>query len=67
MVNSKCSCKNCSERYLGCHDKCEKYLSYRKELDKRIEDRTRYLKESAPFHEIKSKWANKKLREKGHY
>lgn len=25
-------CKDCKERYLGCHDKCEKYLNAKKLL-----------------------------------
>ena len=24
-------CKDCSERHLGCHDKCEKYLKAKEE------------------------------------
>lgn len=40
-------CKDCLDRYIGCHGKCEKYLEYKKELqktkcqekiDKKIED-----------------------------
>ena len=40
-------CKDCKDRHVGCHSKCEKYLEYKKELqkakhrekiDKKIED-----------------------------
>lgn len=31
------SCKDCKERYLGCHDKCEKYLKEKKEIIRRNE------------------------------
>ena len=40
-------CKDCKDRHVGCHGKCEKYLEYKKELqkakhqekiDKKIED-----------------------------
>ena len=27
-------CKDCKERHVGCHSKCEKYLEYKKELQK---------------------------------
>lgn len=27
------SCKDCKERYVGCHSHCEKYLEFRKQLD----------------------------------
>lgn len=30
---SMCPCSACKDRQLGCHDKCVKYLSWRKELD----------------------------------
>ena len=36
-------CKNCMERSVSCHDKCPKYILYRKELDnireKELEER----------------------------
>ena len=40
-------CKDCKDRHIGCHSKCEKYLEYKKEvqkakhrekIDKKIED-----------------------------
>ena len=40
-------CKDCKDRHVGCHSKCDKYLEYKKELqkakhrekiDKKIED-----------------------------
>lgn len=27
-------CKDCKDRHIGCHGKCEKYLEYKKELQK---------------------------------
>ena len=27
-------CKDCKDRHVGCHGKCEKYLEYKKELQK---------------------------------
>lgn len=32
---SRCPCKGCEKRYPGCHSKCEGYISWRAELDKR--------------------------------
>ena len=34
---SKAPCKNCPDRYLGCHDHCEKYKEFDDER-KRIRD-----------------------------
>ena len=31
--NSGCQCQGCSERYVGCHGECEKYIEWRKKLD----------------------------------
>lgn len=41
-------CKNCAERYEGCHGQCERYKAYRKELDaakerKRLENAAKYI------------------------
>ena len=32
-------CKDCADRQVGCHAKCEKYLAYRTELDAAREQR----------------------------
>lgn len=41
MKNS--TCKDCNERYLGCHDSCEKYQAYKEQCrsvnNKEREDR----------------------------
>lgn len=29
-VRLKCDCKNCTERYVGCHAVCEKYKEFQK-------------------------------------
>jgi hypothetical protein len=26
----KCPCKDCTKRYLGCHDKCQPYQDYKR-------------------------------------
>jgi hypothetical protein len=33
IYSTKCECKNCKERYVGCHGTCEKYLSFKKNLE----------------------------------
>lgn len=32
------SCKDCKDRYPGCHGKCEKYQEFRKARDAEIEE-----------------------------
>ena len=29
----KAPCKDCVDRYLACHDKCERYIQFRQERD----------------------------------
>lgn len=38
-------CKNCIDRELNCHSKCQKYLEYKKDLEtqKEIEKKNRHL------------------------
>lgn len=36
MIGIKC-CKNCTERYIGCHSSCERYLK-EKEVHEHISD-----------------------------
>lgn len=38
------SCKNCTERYVGCHGKCEKYQEFRKERDAELEQNLKQKK-----------------------
>lgn len=28
------ACKNCTDRYIGCHSKCDKYAEFRNEVSK---------------------------------
>jgi hypothetical protein len=32
-IKMKAPCKNCMQRNLGCHSKCDKYQAFRTELD----------------------------------
>lgn len=36
---SNAPCKDCPDRVVGCHSACEKYIEYRKERDKFLEQR----------------------------
>lgn len=43
MLNSPC--KNCPDRYVGCHAECEKYKDFRKNYDEIITKRQKIKKE----------------------
>ena len=44
-LNSGVSCcKNCSDRYIGCHSSCEKYIHQNKEKDM-FKEKIRKVKE----------------------
>ncbi len=34
-------CKDCPDRAMGCHDRCKKYLNYKKQLDEIREENYR--------------------------
>ena len=34
LLNDNAPCKNCKERAMGCHGKCEKYQMWKSEHDK---------------------------------
>ena len=34
MLVPGCECKDCDDRYPGCHDKCDRYAEYRKKVEK---------------------------------
>lgn len=36
-MKHKNKCRNCTSRYLGCHDECETYLAFRKERDEMLQ------------------------------
>lgn len=36
------SCKNCEERYIGCHDKCERYIKFRAQRTEDNEKKKKY-------------------------
>ena len=42
-------CKNCSDRKVGCHSDCEKYLIYKNEMERQRMLRTEQ-KEEIDFH-----------------
>lgn len=30
---NKSPCKNCPNRYIGCHDSCQNYITYKKQVE----------------------------------
>ncbi len=67
MLGSKIfkACKNCQERYPGCHDHCEKgYKEERAEYDRRkaIADKDKSVRQY--LYEEHKKYADKKAQEK---
>ena len=31
---TKCECKDCTKRKVGCHDKCKSYLAFKKDIER---------------------------------
>lgn len=40
---NKSPCKNCQLRYLGCHEKCTSYRSYKEEIAKEKKFNNRHI------------------------
>lgn len=43
---SICCCKECTDRYIGCHSTCKKYIEWSKE-NERIRDKIRIEKQQS--------------------
>ena len=59
----KAPCKNCVERKVGCHARCEKYLEFHKQQEKIYEYRENERVKCMP-NEVKYLFINRKLRRK---
>ena len=55
-------CHNCPNRTAECHATCEDYKSFRKECDKRIDERTKQnnADPGIPKQKLKKIWRNMK-------
>lgn len=48
-------CKNCTERFLGCHGTCESYIEYRQARDAMLHERYINSKEKQKIKRVRSK------------
>lgn len=53
MTRSEVSCKDCKERYVGCHSECPRYRKWKEEWEKEKEWNRRKL---APIFEAYGRW-----------
>jgi hypothetical protein len=44
MTQVQCPCKDCKDRKVGCHAKCEKYIKYAEYSKWKAEKRTEFWK-----------------------
>ena len=45
MQGEKCPCKECEERYAGCHGKCPEYTEWKKSHDEILKSRSAHVRE----------------------
>lgn len=51
---TECPCRGCEKRFVGCHSACDKYIDWKKELDKENEA---IRKEKKEFYEnVRRQW-----------
>lgn len=42
-------CKDCTKRHVGCHDKCEEYANFKKELKEKKRVKTAMMQDKAYY------------------
>lgn len=52
---TECPCKECADRFIGCHGKCEKYKTWRAEYDEINKKRNLNILLDRHFKETKSR------------
>lgn len=57
---NKNTCKDCKDRKVGCHSKCEKYAEFKKELDRQVK-----ANQINKYGQTSERWANYIPRRKG--
>ena len=57
-------CKDCTERYVGCHSTCENYKLFREELDARKKQITEAKTRHAEHNQHRDKQVKKALKRK---
>lgn len=45
-------CKDCTDRYLGCHGKCSKYQEFRAKRDKELDENIKRRREHDIFYKF---------------
>lgn len=48
-VSDIAPCKDCKDRYLGCHDRCPKYLSFKEKVNEVKKKRSKYYASLTPY------------------
>lgn len=43
LTSKPTPCMGCGDRFVGCHDRCERYAQYRAKMDAQIEIRKREI------------------------
>lgn len=46
MIKAQAPCKDCGDRAIGCHGKCERYSSYRAEAEEEKKTRRKIIDDS---------------------
>lgn len=57
---SGCPCKDCEDRYPGCHDRCEGYKAWKKKLEEKNKAEAEYRERHDTLSEAKKRqlWRN---------
>ena len=56
----KTNCKDCTDRFVGCHSVCPIYIHYKKEIDDRRKEKMKYNQIKSDCYEIRRAFYKKK-------
>ena len=64
--NTRCPCKGCNCRSIGCHGKCEWYIAWKKELDEKNRAEREYRRSKNTINEknIRKMWREQRRNKK---
>ena len=58
----KKSCKDCTDRYIGCHSKCETYIQFKKEKEEINKKKEKERKINEDFYSVRNAAVKRKKR-----
>lgn len=59
-LNNQTNCKDCTDRFVGCHSVCSIYINYKKEIDDLRKEKMKYNQTKSDCYETRRAFYKKK-------